>query len=157
STHVPLFLRDDAAPAGTGYFPGTSTQNLVSNVDVAPTIYQLTGVAPPQPLDGASLLEGHDDGVLLASLAQSPTSAPGYCGVVTPDGWKYVVYVPQPGVIDAPYEQELYQVLDDPFELHDRAQDTADLGAMHAELRAKRLLLATSGGRRWCDLPGVPG
>ena len=76
--------------------------------------------------------------------------------MITPDGWKYVVYVPQDGVIEAPYEEELYQVRDDPAELDNRAEDTSDAAAMAAEARAKAMLYATSGGRHWCALPGVP-
>ncbi|HTG47590.1 MAG TPA: sulfatase-like hydrolase/transferase [Actinomycetota bacterium] len=156
STHVPMFLRDDAAPSSTGYIPGSTSRRLVANIDVAPTIYQLTGVAPPGPLDGVSMLQGHDDGVMLASLAQTPTSAPSFCGVVLPSGWKYVVYVPLAGQIEAPFEDELYRIPDDPAELRNLVDAVDDPAAMAAESRAKALLQATTGGDHWCELPGVP-
>ena len=156
ATHVPMYLRFDGAPAGSGYVPGSTNRGLVANIDVAATIYDLTRVAPPVPIDGVDLLGGHDDGVMLASLTQGVNGPPSFCGVVTPDGWKYVVYVPQDGVIEAPYEEELYQVLRDPSELDNRAEDTSDAAAMAAEARAKAMLYATSGGRHWCALPGVP-
>jgi N-acetylglucosamine-6-sulfatase len=156
ATHVPMYLRYDGAPAGSGYIPGSTNRRLVANIDVAPTIYDLTGVAPPVPVDGVDLLRGHDDGVMLASLTQAPNGVPSFCGLITPDGWKYVVYVPQEGVIDEPYEEELYRVRDDPAELDNRAEDPSDAAAMAAEARAKAMLYATSGGRHWCALPGVP-
>ena len=156
STHVPMYLRYDGAPAASGYFPRTTNHGLVANIDIAPTIYDFTGVSPPATLDGASLIDGHDDGVLLAELTQGPGSAPSYCGVVTADGWKYVVYVPQPDSIEAPYEEELYRLGDDPYELNNRAPDTSDRAAQRALTRARAMLQRTQGGHHWCQLPGVP-
>jgi len=156
STHVPMYLRYDGAPAASGYFPGTTNHGLVANVDVAPTIYDFTGVSPPAALDGASLIDGHDDGVLIAELTQGPGRAPSYCGVVTADGWKYVVYVPQADTIEAPYEEELYRLGDDPHELNNRAPDTSDRAAQRALARSRTMLQRTQQGHHWCQLPGVP-
>ena len=52
SVNVPMWLRWD------GHVPAAVSQDLVSNVDIAPTIYAATGVPPAAAvLDGHSLLE----------------------------------------------------------------------------------------------------
>jgi arylsulfatase A-like enzyme len=50
SSRIPLLIRGPGIPAG-----GKPTA-LVSNVDVAPTISDITGVSPTKPFDGTSLL-----------------------------------------------------------------------------------------------------
>jgi arylsulfatase A-like enzyme len=41
-----------------GHIPtGQQTSNLVGNIDIAPTIYDVLGLTPPYPLDGQSLLD----------------------------------------------------------------------------------------------------
>ncbi len=61
-THVPLVIYDPRAPAGK------RVSSIVRDVDLAPTLYELTGVTPAGPLDGASL-------VPLATGAASPEGA----------------------------------------------------------------------------------
>ena len=46
---VPFFAR------GPGIAPGTKLPQLISNVDLAPTLCDLAGVAPPTLMDGRSL------------------------------------------------------------------------------------------------------
>jgi arylsulfatase A-like enzyme len=48
-THVPLIIYDPRHPAHR------HLDGVVRDVDLAPTLYELTGVAPPADLDGASL------------------------------------------------------------------------------------------------------
>jgi arylsulfatase A-like enzyme len=52
SVNVPLFIRWD------GHVPAGTRTDLVSNVDIAPTIYQATGIVPPATpkIDGRSML-----------------------------------------------------------------------------------------------------
>ncbi|HKO37261.1 MAG TPA: sulfatase [Solirubrobacterales bacterium] len=50
ATHLPLLMR------GPGIAPGTATGELVSQVDVAPTILELAGAAPDKSIDGRSLV-----------------------------------------------------------------------------------------------------
>ena len=50
SSHVPLLVR------GPGIRPGTVSRELVSNVDLAPTLLEAAGVSADRPLDGRSLL-----------------------------------------------------------------------------------------------------
>lgn len=48
-THVPLVIKDPRVGKGM------RVDRIVRDVDLAPTLYELTGVAPPVDLDGASL------------------------------------------------------------------------------------------------------
>jgi N-acetylglucosamine-6-sulfatase len=50
ATHLPLLMR------GPGIAPGTATGELVSQVDVAPTILELAGASPDKSIDGRSLV-----------------------------------------------------------------------------------------------------
>ncbi len=50
SAHVPLLIR------GPGIAPGTRTQELVSNADIAPTFAAIAGATPELTVDGRSLL-----------------------------------------------------------------------------------------------------
>jgi N-acetylglucosamine-6-sulfatase len=50
SSKVPLLIR------GPGIAPGRVVDELVANVDLAPTIVALTGAKPSRPMDGRSLL-----------------------------------------------------------------------------------------------------
>ncbi len=50
STHLPFLMR------GPGIKPGTSTGELASNLDVAPTILELAGVEADKSIDGRSLV-----------------------------------------------------------------------------------------------------
>ena len=47
--HVPLIIRD---PRRSG---GSRVQTMARDVDIAPTLYALTGISPPSDLDGRSL------------------------------------------------------------------------------------------------------
>jgi arylsulfatase A-like enzyme len=51
STHVPLVVYD---PREAGH-AGRREDRIVRDVDIAPTLYELTGVTPPAGLDGRSL------------------------------------------------------------------------------------------------------
>jgi N-acetylglucosamine-6-sulfatase len=50
ATHLPLLMR------GPGIAPGTATGELVSQVDIAPTILELAGATPDKSIDGRSLV-----------------------------------------------------------------------------------------------------
>ena len=50
STHLPLIIR------GPGIKPGTTTGQLASTIDIAPTILELAEVTPDKSIDGVSLV-----------------------------------------------------------------------------------------------------
>jgi N-acetylglucosamine-6-sulfatase len=125
SIAVPLII------AGPGVQPGVN-DNVVSNLDIAPTLLALTGVAPPGQMDGASLVPAltrdgtlHTQGVLLEHL--SMRLGPSYCGYRT-KRWKYVLYR---GGAD-----ELYDLRRDPYELRNIATERP---AMRERMRVRTL------------------
>jgi arylsulfatase A-like enzyme len=63
--HVPLVIVDPRRPGGRAE-PG-----VVTNADLAPTLFELTGVAPPAAMDGASLVPA----LAGAAIAPRPTFA----------------------------------------------------------------------------------
>jgi arylsulfatase A-like enzyme len=50
ATHLPLLIR------GPGIKPGSSTGELVANIDIAPTVLELSGVEADKSIDGRSLV-----------------------------------------------------------------------------------------------------
>ena len=124
---IPLVIR---LPPGEGAaVPATRTE-LVANIDLAPTLADLAGAAHP-PTDGASLvplLRGEHppwrDALLLEHLGGG-TPVPSYCGVRTAEA-KYVRY--------GTGEEELYDLVADPFELANLA---AAPSSLLEELRAR--------------------
>ncbi len=120
SVRVPLVI------AGPGIEEGTSIDSVVSNVDLAPTFFDLAGAVALRDPDGRSLLglleeseqewsraiflEGHaPEGELLTFGGRT---APGYVGVHTGDAL-YVEY--DDGTT------ELYDLSDDPYQLENLA------------------------------------
>jgi arylsulfatase A-like enzyme len=70
-THVPLIIVDPR------HKTARHEASIVRDVDLAPTLYELTGVAPPQDLDGRSLVPALDGpsgkGALSPALAYAET------------------------------------------------------------------------------------
>lgn len=106
---VPMII---APPPSLGVPPRTDTR-LVLNIDLAPTIAEITGVRPSRPMDGQSL-------VSMITDAQAPwresaglelwadSNGTSFRGLVTPE-YKYLRYLNG--------EQELYDLARDPHEL----------------------------------------
>jgi arylsulfatase A-like enzyme len=67
-THVPLIVYDPRRKT-----PPRHEAAIVRDVDLAPTLYALTGVAPPQDLDGRSLVPALDGKPLAPALAYAET------------------------------------------------------------------------------------
>jgi arylsulfatase A-like enzyme len=113
SIRVPLIIR------GPGVASGMTTDALASNVDIAPTILQLTGATALRTEDGRSLVPILQDPqhavahreVLLES-GKNDVGAPVYHGIRTAR-FKYVVY--EDG------DRELFDLRADPDEIHNLA------------------------------------
>lgn len=139
SIRVPLVVRYDPMTSGT-----TDNNNLVVNVDLAPTIAELTGTTMPGA-DGASLvplLTGQPvewrTHFPIEHWAVGPDKAPTYCGVRN-QRRVYVRY--------ADGFEELYNLTIDPMQLHNRAGAPAS---------ATTLALLRDQARIVCD-PLPPG
>lgn len=111
---VPLLVRYDRL----GMEP-RSEERLALNIDLAPTIADLTGVETPR-LDGSSLLPllsetappWREDFLVEHYGAPPAPAVPSYCAVRS-ETHTYVAY--------ATGDEELYNLVDDPFQLENRA------------------------------------
>jgi arylsulfatase A-like enzyme len=138
---VPLVVRYDPLTAG-----GRTDGHLVLNIDFAPTIADLAGVAAPG-VDGTTMTPLLAGTRRIQWRRQFPIEhlqggaadpVPSYCAIRTRTA-KYVAY--------ATNEEELYDLAHDPFEVHNLAHDPAS-GQLKASLRARAQAL--------CD-PVPPG
>jgi len=73
SVQVPLYARWPGHIA-----PGTVSNALVANIDIAPTIYEATGVSPGYVVDGRTLLAPSGRERLLLEMLRSWTPRPGH-------------------------------------------------------------------------------
>lgn len=133
---VPLLIR------GGGFPAGHTAKQLVSNVDLAPTILELAGATPRRELDGRSLLRpaldpdvGKDRSLLIEG-ARLNSNSPAY-SAVRDDRWLYVEY--EKGW------RELYDLQLDPYQLRSRHNDRTLL-SVRAELAARLARLRSCSG-----------
>lgn len=112
SIRVPLLI------AGGPFVGGVTSDAFVSNVDLAPTITAQLGVAPGRAADGVDLSTVVTNPTPFAdrALIIEAVDGPGYEAVRTP-GWTYVDYVGT--------ATELYDMVNDPFQLESRHADPA--------------------------------
>ncbi|MGH2793424.1 MAG: sulfatase-like hydrolase/transferase, partial [Actinomycetota bacterium] len=108
---TPLFMR-------VPWLEGRIDGHLISTVDIAPTVAELAGIAPADPVDGTSLVPLLSDpttpwrsSVLLEHHA-GVAGKPDFWAVRT-ETWKYAEL--------ATSERELYDVVNDPYELENVA------------------------------------
>lgn len=138
SIRIPLLIRYPRMISSARTDP---TQVL--NIDIAPTLARLAGVEPPAALDGISLTPLlrqettaiRDDFLLEWYNLPNAPGLPTYNGVRTPQ-WKYLTY-------PLASEAELYDLVEDPFELDNRAHDPAYQDQV-AGLRARMFELLRS-------------
>ena len=123
SARVPLIM------AGPGVPAGAVREQIVGNIDLAPTIFDVTGVAPMRAPDGMSLLPlasnpavEADRDILLENAKSNAIRTP---------GWMYAQHHTKRGL-----ERELYDLEADPYELRSLHADPAH-AAVRAELAAR--------------------
>ncbi len=132
SIRVPLHVRYPEVISA-----GTVRDDLVSNVDLAPTFLELAGAPIDPAMQGRSLLplwRGEDDSwrdmLYFEYIAEKhKADAPGWRAVRTPR-WKYVSYTDRVGM------DELYDMRADPWELTNLIREEELSGVMD-ELRAR--------------------
>jgi N-acetylglucosamine-6-sulfatase len=116
SSRTPTLMRGPGIPAGD------HSDALVGNVDLAPTILELSGATPTVTVDGRSLMpyaqdpdKTSDRPILLeANTVDDPSIGIPYAGILTPR-YKYIRYRDN--------EKELYDLVRDPGELRSRDRD----------------------------------
>jgi arylsulfatase A-like enzyme len=133
SIRVPLIIRYDPLTGGVG----RTDPHAALNVDIAQTVAEIAGVAAPgaegfslAPLLGGSYEGSWREDFLIEHLRTSTRAViPTYCAVRTSTA-KYIRY--------STGEEELYDLVADPFELESLHDDSAYAGL----LRSMRLRLA---------------
>lgn len=126
SIHVPLVIR------GPGFPAGATAQQVVGNIDIAPTLVDLAQATPRRTMDGRSLVALAQDPDVAADRAVLVENWPDGTSQVVPhydgvraQGWVYLEY--------GNGERELYDLRADPYQLTNRADDPA-LADQQAEL-----------------------
>ncbi len=123
SIRIPLVIRDPRLPKERR---GSQPEQLVLNIDLAPTVLDLAGLPIPEETDGRSLkplmygepVDWRDD-FFYEHHFDYGGRIPKTEGVRTAD-WKYITY---PGT--EPRYEELYNLEKDPFEEQNLADDPA--------------------------------
>ena len=138
--HMPLLIR------GPGIEPGTSSGEMVSNIDLAPTILRLTRATATRRFDGRSLVPFWRDTsrrtnrpILLESFINAtdingdgvPDRAPGAGASISAPVENYL------GVRLGPYMYVEYETGD--RELYDLAKDPHELNSRHKSRRYDRI------------------
>jgi arylsulfatase A-like enzyme len=130
SAHVPFAVRYPSEFAA-----GAQVDGLVANIDIAPTLYDLADVSPPPGVNGRSLLDladgtaGWREELLIEAWGQDVH----YSAVRT----ERYLYIETDGDIPEFYDYDV-----DPFELDNRAADTAQAAIVDDLRRRLDRLLA---------------
>ena len=130
SSHVPLLIR------GPGIAPGTVSKEVVSNVDLAPTILEAAGATADRPMDGRSMLPFARNGRL---RTRRPVLHEGLeAGDIDRDGAARGGTVGEYHAIRT--ARYLYvEWLNGAVELYDRARDPGELHSRHRDPRYRRV------------------
>jgi len=136
SIRVPLIIRDPRLPAAAC---GRRSQ-MALNIDIAPTILALAGLALPPAIQGLDLrpilrdpeAAGRTDWYYEHDVESESTGKPlPRCEGVRTESWKYVRYKDT-----HPVQEELFDLQADPREEHNLTPDPAQAGRL-ATLRAR--------------------
>jgi arylsulfatase A-like enzyme len=111
---IPFFVR------GPGFDPGTSSQKLVANIDVAPTVYRAAGIEGPAAIDGRALQDDFDRGHIFCRYFKDTRKVSSWASIVTAEA-KYTEYYRdggmEPPMVGAVDFTEYYDRSLDPWEL----------------------------------------
>ena len=140
------YEEDVRIPLAIRYPPSTApaqVESVVLNIDIAPTIAELAGVELSAPVDGVSHAAALRDGAwstartdfLIENFGSEGEDAPEHFAVRTPE-WKYVEFMSG--------EVELYDLLNDPFEL-DNVVDQPAHSDVRTELESQLQELRAAG------------
>lgn len=132
--------------------PGTKSEDMVLNIDFAPTMLDLAGVKAPESVQGKSmvpLLAGKNAGwrtEFLYEYVQEPQfpRIPSVLAVRT-NRWKYIRY-PEIDDID-----ELYDLKNDQYELKNLASDPKHAATLDEMKKKMDLLLVETRGKEFWD------
>jgi len=121
---------------------GIHRNQMVLNVDIAPTLYNLAGVKSPVPIHGKSLLPVIKDATynlrsdfLAEYYLEKITPLYAYWQAVRSERWKYIRYPELPGM------DELYDLQNDPGELNNLFYSTKyQTTVTQMQIRLKQLL-----------------
>jgi len=99
--------------------PGSEREQLVLNIDIAPTLYELAGIIAPIKIHGKSLLPvllnpeaEHRTDLLAEYFFEKVTPRHAEWQAVRSDRWKYIHYLDLEGM------DELYDLQGDPYEVN---------------------------------------
>jgi arylsulfatase A-like enzyme len=120
---VPLLVR------GPGVAGGRTRNEIVSLVDLAPTILELAGATTSEPLDGRSLVPLLRDAAPPGEWRREVLLELGDSAALRTDRWSYMEW--------SSGELELYDLTADPYELQSlhRTADAGVLAPLSARLR----------------------
>ncbi|HET9691111.1 MAG TPA: arylsulfatase [Acidimicrobiales bacterium] len=130
--------------------PGETRHQYVHAVDVAPTLYELIGVAAPDTIAGVRQrpLEGHSFAPLLTDPAAPSRHRTQYYEMfgsraIYHDGWKAVVFHPLVGVAydgsdpNRPFDEDVWEL----YHVAEDFSETDDLAAAHPDKLAELIEL----------------
>jgi arylsulfatase A-like enzyme len=137
---APLPVGNDPCPSMYG-FATSCDARIVLNVDVAPTLERISGVAFGHAFEGRDMLtSGRSDFVLEHWFQSPPTSQwpPTYCGVRSAH-WLYVRH----NKFEEPVKEGLYDEEADPWEMNNLAVTDPGDPSVAVELQTQRNRAAT--------------
>lgn len=134
SLRVPLVVYDPRLPQSC---QGTRRDQMVLSIDLAPTMLEMAGVAPPREMQGKNLvpvLKGKDpewrDEFFYEHMFDIGERIP-RSRAVRGERYKYIRYL-----VDHPRNEELYDLKEDPHEAHNLVDDPRHADLLQ-EMRAK--------------------
>lgn len=123
SAHVPLFISGRNVPMHSG-----QCDDLVCWEDIMPTLLDLAGVAVPQGLDGHSLAPAiRGEHLPQRSYIYGECAGVANNHYIRQGDWKYIWY-------SNTHEEQLFNLREDPCELHDLSGDGGPLEELRARM-----------------------